>query len=170
MQYAIARTLGAGALMLALGAVAAADIPAANWCRVLPSGGGTCRTLAVRVPKATLRLAVADTEARRERGLMDVKVVPHAEGMLFAFADGDAVRGFWMKDTITPLDMVWVRSDGRVTFVAQNVPATRPGTPDSRVARREASGEYVIELRAGEAERVGITSGLHLAIPAIPAE
>jgi uncharacterized membrane protein (UPF0127 family) len=170
MPHSFAHTLAAGGLMLALGSAASAEIPAGNWCRALPSAGSTCRALIVRAPKATLRLAVADTEPRRERGLMDVTVVPHEEGMLFAFAGGDADRGFWMKDTITPLDMVWVHGDGIVGYVAAHVPATKPGTPDGQIARREAAGTYVIELRAGEAKRVGIRVGTHLAIPGIPAE
>jgi uncharacterized membrane protein (UPF0127 family) len=101
---------------------------------------------------------------------MDVHAVPSGEGMLFAFADGDLTREFWMKDTLVPLDMIFVRGDGTVSTVAADVPATTYDTPDDRIPRRRGVGSYVIELGAGSAARNGITSGTHLAIPRVPAQ
>ena len=129
-----------------------------------------CRVLEVRAGRSMLRLAVAATNAQRERGLMSVPFVPAGEGMLFAFPGGDELRGFWMKDTITPLDMVFVRSDGTVTMIAENVPATKPGTPDDKVARRQALAKYVIELGARESERIGLQPGMQLYIEAVDAK
>jgi len=129
-----------------------------------------CRVLEVRAGRTTLRLAVAATSAQRERGLMNVPFVPAGQGMLFAFPGGDDVRGFWMKDTITPLDMVFVRSDGVITMIAENVPATKPGTPDNKVARRQALAQYVIELGAKESERIGLEPGMQLYIEAVDAK
>ena len=102
--------------------------------------------------------------------LMHVKAVPHAHGMLFAFPDGDLERHFWMKDTITPLDMIFVAGDGRVTGVAADVPASAPDAPLDRIAQRSGEGRYVIELAAGDAARDGIRRGTHLRIPDIAAQ
>jgi uncharacterized protein len=140
------------------------------WCHGVPLGKAFCSTLVVNAPKTTLRLAVADTDPRREHGLMGVRSVPAAEGMLFSFPDGDMLREFWMKDTVTPLDMIWVRGDGLVTTVASNVPATKPRTPDDQVARRRGVGKYVIELGAGGAKRAGIEPGVRLPIPDVAAQ
>jgi uncharacterized protein len=130
-----------------------------------------CRPLQVRAPHATLRLAVAATDTQRERGLMGVPFVPAGQGMIFVFPDtGDQLRAFWMKNTITPLDMVFVKLDGSISSIAANVPATAPGTPDDRVARREGTGRYVIELGAGEAARVGLTPGTRITVPPISAQ
>jgi uncharacterized membrane protein (UPF0127 family) len=90
--------------------------------------------------------------------------------MLFAFPGGDELRGFWMKDTITPLDMVFVRSDGTIMMIAENVPATKPGTPDDKIARRQALAKYVIELGARESERIGLQPGMQLYIEAVDAK
>jgi len=128
-----------------------------------------CRPLQVRTVRATLRLAVADNDARREYGLMKVPYVPAGQGMLFAFPDGDQRRDFWMKDTIAPLDMLFVKGDGTITSIAANVPATAPGTPDEKVARRDGTGRYVIELAAGEAARLGLAVGERLVIPPVTA-
>jgi uncharacterized membrane protein (UPF0127 family) len=160
------------------------------WCDTIPlpqadlpsitSGGvetihqqhrANCRPLDVETPQATLHLAVAATEAQRERGLMGVPFLPVRQGMLFVFADAtDQSRYFWMKNTITSLDMVFVKGDGTVTSIAARVPATAPGTPDDKVARRDGVGRYVIELGAGEAARDGLAPGVELRIPALPAK
>jgi uncharacterized membrane protein (UPF0127 family) len=87
-------------------------------------------------------------------------------GMIFVF-DVDSVQEFWMKNTLVPLDMVWVASDGTVTHVAANVPASTSATPDENVARRRGSGRYVIELPGGEAALDGIRTGVTFSLPTL---
>jgi uncharacterized protein len=119
------------------------------------------QTMTVQAPRAALTLQVAKTDEQRERGLMGVTKLPAHTGMLFAFPK-DAPIEFWMKNTLVPLDMVFLAPDGTVRSVAANVPATTPDTPDDRIPRRYANAQYVIELPAGEAEKDGITGGVHL--------
>ncbi len=124
-------------------------------------------TIAVHAPKATLTLQIARTEAQRELGLMSVtKLEPHT-GMVFVF-DQDAPVEFWMKDTLVPLDMIFVAQDGTVRSVAANVPVVPETTADSDIPRRDGDGKYVIELAAGEAAKDGIVKGTQLAeLPAL---
>jgi len=128
------------------------------------------QTIAVRAPRGSLSLVVVDTVATKERGLMCVVRVPHARGMLFVFAPPDADQGFWMKNTLVPLDMVFVRADGIVSKVAVNVPATTRGTPDDAVARADGMGRFVIELGAGDAAKLGIAAGTKLSLPPLQAK
>lgn len=122
------------------------------------------RTVAIQTPTETLTLEVADTSASREHGLMFRTLVPSGKGMIFVFgADGE--QRFWMKNTLVPLDMIFVDADGKITSIAAHVPASTRVTPDDRVAVREGKGKYVIELRAGEAERAGLHSGIRLDLP-----
>ncbi|HZO93679.1 MAG TPA: DUF192 domain-containing protein [Candidatus Baltobacteraceae bacterium] len=137
------------------------------WCDAIPLPKAGCRSADVRAPLGTMRLAVAANEARRERGLMNVATIPRGQGMLFVFPGTDQDLHFWMKDTIAPLDMVFVKADGTISAIAANVPATKPGTPDDAVARRAGTGRYVIELGAGDAARLGLARGRRLALPAI---
>jgi uncharacterized membrane protein (UPF0127 family) len=130
----------------------------------------TCRPLDVQAGPRTLHLAVAATEAQRQHGLMNVPFVPAGQGMLFAFAGGDAQRFFWMKDTIASLDMVFVKNDGTISQIAANVPATKPGTPDDQLARRDGIARYVIELGAGDAARLGLVAGMRLIVPPVAGE
>ncbi len=157
----------AALLLCAQSPAPAAPMP---WCAHIPlpaTSAPACRPLLVRAPQGTLRLAVAATEQQRERGLMNVAFVPPAQGMIFVFPGGDEDRGFWMKDTITPLDMVFVTAGGTITAVAVNVPATPPHTPDEKVARRSGLAHYVIELGAGQAGLLGLIPGATLVIPAV---
>jgi uncharacterized membrane protein (UPF0127 family) len=172
------RALCACGLIMAGATAEGYDDPTFPWCAGIPlphgtvaADGSACRPLDVRAPNALLHLAVAATEAQREHGLMGVAAVPARQGMLFAFPDAtNQTRDFWMKNTITPLDMVFVTDGGKITSIAANVPATAPGTPDDKVARRSGVGRYVIELGAGAAAQDGLAPGVRLAIPPITAQ
>jgi uncharacterized membrane protein (UPF0127 family) len=166
----------AAALGMTSATRAAADEPAALVACANPAlppailGGGfagagtplpTIRVAGASVP---LVLAVAADEGSRELGLMCVtRLKPHA-GMIFVFS-APMVQEFWMKNTLVPLDMIWVAPDGRVTSVAAHVPESTRSTPDDAVARRRGEGLYVIELADGEAAADGIVAGVKLSFP-----
>ena len=92
---------------------------------------------------------------------MGVRVLPKHSGMLFVFP-ADARVAFWMKDTLVPLDMVFIAADGTVRSIAARVPTVPPETPDDRIPLRFGRARYVIELPAGESSRDGIATGVHL--------
>jgi uncharacterized membrane protein (UPF0127 family) len=118
-------------------------------------------------PSVALHLAVAADENARELGLMCVTRLAPQHGMIFVF-DRSSDQEFWMKNTLIPLDMLWVAPDGTVTSVAADVPASTRSTPDDKVARRLGHGRFVIELPSGEAARDGITKGTRLDLPHFP--
>ena len=162
------RTLLALTALLAFTAQGPAPAaPHGPWCTRVPLPRAGCRPLEIHLARGTLQLAVAADNKQREHGLMNVRFVPYGQGMIFIFPDADQTRGFWMKDTITPLDMVFVRSDGTISNVAVNVPATKPKTPDSKVARREGVARWVIELGAGQAGQFGLLPGTTVLVPAV---
>ena len=145
----------AAVLALVPGAASAQPTPAA--CITAQSAPPT--PVHVRAPAETLELRVADTTSRREYGLMCVRELPPRSGMIFVFSDGDNYRDFWMKNTLIPLDMVFVAKSGKVNEVRANVPSTHVDTPDDKIPHRDGTGTYVIELGAGEAARAGIKPG-----------
>jgi len=138
------------ALLLALATPAPAMPPAQH----LP-------TMTVRAPAATLTLQVANTDRQREIGLMDVTALPEHTGMLFVFPQ-DGPVAFWMKDTLIPLDMVFVGSDWKVRSVAARVPIVPPTMPDENIPLERGTARYVIELSSGEAAQDGIVPGVRL--------
>ncbi|WP_443971065.1 DUF192 domain-containing protein [Sphingobium sp. CR28] len=102
--------------------------------------------------EVTLHLEVAADSEAQEKGLMGRKQLPIGSGMLFPF-DPPRTPNFWMKGTLIPLDLIFVRSDGTISAVM----AGKPGdlTPIS-------TGEPVrgvIEIGGNEARRFGISAG-----------
>ena len=124
-------------------------------------------TIVVHAPKATLTLEVARTATERERGLMDRTSVPLHTGMIFVF-ERDEFVDFWMKDTLVPLDMIFIGADGTVRRVFANVPVLHPQPSDDEIPMEGAPAKYVIELRAGEAAQDGITRGVKLDLHGVP--
>lgn len=112
-------------------------------------------------PNARLRVQIARTEQQRERGLMGVRKLAAHTGMLFVF-DTDAPIEFWMKDTLVPLDMVFIAKNGFVRTVFANVPVVPLDSPDNAIPRRDGIAKYVLELPAGEAARDGFWYGVHI--------
>jgi uncharacterized membrane protein (UPF0127 family) len=124
-------------------------------------------TIVVHAPKADLTLETARTEPAREQGLMNRAVLPPNTGMLFVFERDERVD-FWMKDTLVPLDMIFVAGDGAVRQVFANVPVVAPTLPDEQIPREGAPAKYVIELPAGEASADGIVEGVKLDLSGAP--
>ncbi|HET7814917.1 MAG TPA: DUF192 domain-containing protein [Candidatus Baltobacteraceae bacterium] len=121
-------------------------------------------TVAIAAPRAHLRVQVAQTEEQRERGLMSVTNLPLHTGMIFIF-EKDQNVAFWMKDTLIPLDMVFLGTDGKVRKVFANVPVVDPSLPDTQIPLEEGIARFVIELPAGEAAIDGLKPGVVLKLP-----
>lgn len=111
---------------------------------------------------------VADTPSTREIGLMCRKSLPKDYGMLFVFPM-EMGLGFWMKNTLVPLDLLWIGADKRVAHIAPRLKASRLDTPEHKIARAGGRGQYVLELPAGDAKRrklkVGDRLDFDVAIP-----
>jgi uncharacterized protein len=124
-------------------------------------------SIVVHAPKADLHLEVARTAQQREYGLMNRTSLPPHTGMIFVFAQDDQVA-FWMKDTLIPLDMVFVGADGTVRLVDANVATVPAALPDGQIPLENGKAKYVIELPAGEAARDGIVTGTRLDLAEVP--
>lgn len=117
--------------------------------------------IVLHAPKAALHVQVARTEAQRERGLMSVRHLPPRTGMLFVF-DEDAPIAFWMKDTLIPLDMVFLAADGTVRKIYPRVPVVPRALPDAMIPLEQGTAKFVIELPSGEAAADGLRAGAHV--------
>ncbi|WP_312164443.1 DUF192 domain-containing protein [Phenylobacterium sp.] len=96
---------------------------------------------------------IADNDAERERGLMFRKEVPSDRGMLFDFQTPREVA-FWMKNTLIPLDIIYIRRDGTVLSIARN---TTPLSETPIPSGGPVVG--VLELAGGRAEQIGLMPG-----------
>lgn len=107
---------------------------------------------------ADVSVEIADNETERSKGLMFRESLCSDCGMLFVY-DEAAPRAFWMKNTLIPLDMIFISEDMRVLNVETAYP--EPNKTDSELTRHrsEGSAEYVLEVNAGFAEEKGIEEG-----------
>lgn len=111
--------------------------------------------------RARFDIEIARTGDQHMRGLMYRTDLPENRAMLFVF-DAAGQRAFWMKDTPTPLDIIFAAEDGTIVRVARNT------VPFSTVPIRSgAPALYVLEVHAGTAEALGIEAGDRLVHPAV---
>ncbi|MDD3531432.1 MAG: DUF192 domain-containing protein [Candidatus Pacebacteria bacterium] len=111
----------------------------------------------------SLTLEYATTPAERERGLGGRADVKGGYGMLFVFPRDDRY-GFWMKDTLVPLDIFWLDDKGQVVSIAQDVAIS--SYPD--VFYPTAPAKYVLETAAGFALRHAVATGTPLLLKSFP--
>ncbi len=141
-------TLGMTMLLLACGANAppppAPTAPARSEPRVVFPDG------------YAVQVEVAADDATREQGLMYRDTLAPDRGMIFIFpADGD--YPFWMKNTLIPLDMIWIDNQKRIVHIAHDVPPCKadpcPNYPAGGSAR------YVLEVAGGVAAQHNLRNG-----------
>ncbi|MCC7276038.1 MAG: DUF192 domain-containing protein [Alphaproteobacteria bacterium] len=99
----------------------------------------------------TVELALSN--AQQMQGLMYRRSLAPDRGMLFVYEE-DAPLAMWMKNTYVPLDMLFLKADGRIINIIENVP---PQTLDSRPS--DGPARAALELAAGTAARLGIRPG-----------
>jgi uncharacterized membrane protein (UPF0127 family) len=107
-----------------------------------------------------MHFEVVTTEAQQERGLGGRADIPQNYGMLFVFSTDQKV-GFWMKDMLTSIDIVWLSDNGTILGIEDSVsPDTYPEAfyPPQPV-------KYVLETRAGEMRRRGWSVGSRVLLP-----
>lgn len=95
--------------------------------------------------KASFKIEIAQTPAQLSRGLMNRKSLSQDSGMLFIFPD-EQIRTFWMKDTLIPLDMIFMDKQKKIVGIVYNA---TPQTLDVRSVNKPA--QYVLEINAGQA-------------------
>lgn len=111
--------------------------------------------LTIRTAKGqrAFRVEVARTPAQQEQGLMFRRELEPDSGMIFPMKP-PRPAAFWMRNTIIPLDMVFIRADGTIARIAANTVPFSEATVES--------GEpvaAVLEIAGGRAAELGIAAG-----------
>ena len=105
-----------------------------------------------------LEVEIADDAVERQQGLMLRESLPENSGMIFIF-DGDHLAGFWMKDTLIPLSIAFVTSDGTILDIQDMEPETLESHRPPDVYRN------AIEVNQGWFDRNGIDVGDSVTLP-----
>ena len=108
---------------------------------------------------------IADTNYKREFGLMNRTFLDKDKGMLFVF-DKEDYYSFWMKDTLIPLDIIWINSNKEVVFIKENaLPCNlfekklnqKYGKCETYISDKKA--KYVLEINNGLVKELNIKVG-----------
>ncbi|GMU44269.1 MAG: DUF192 domain-containing protein [Xanthomonadales bacterium PRO6] len=121
-------------------------------------------------PTATLRgqtyeLEIADNDAERARGLMYRDQLAADAGMLFLF-ERQGPQAFWMKNTRIPLDILYFDEDWRLVGWSLDTPPCSLGDRCPSYPS-QAPAQFVLELNAGTARRIGAQLGDRLAVQGV---
>lgn len=126
---------------------------------------GSLSLATVTVGEQEFLVWVADTFATLQRGLMFVTAEELADlpdgrgrGMLFSF-EQDLSSGFWMKDTITPLDIAFIDERGMIVTIHTMAPL------DESTYRPTAPYRHALEVNAGTFEALGVSEGQTIVLP-----
>jgi uncharacterized membrane protein (UPF0127 family) len=111
-------------------------------------------TLVTEKGRFAFKVEDADTYQRRETGLMCRTALAPDRGMLFDFRQPTDDVSFWMHNTLIPLDIVYIRPDGRVLSIARNA---RPLDDTPLPAGGTVLG--VLEIPGGRAAQIGLLPG-----------
>ncbi len=109
--------------------------------------------IATKTGVQVFSVEMATTEQEKETGLMYRKELADGKGMLFDFSPEREVT-MWMKNTYISLDMIFIRSDGRILRIAEN---TEPLS--TKIISSGGPARAVLEVPAGTAQKYGIRPG-----------
>lgn len=104
---------------------------------------------------------LATTNGERELGLMYRRTLPADAGMLFLY-DKPQPIAMWMRNTIIPLDMIFIGADGKVYRIESH---TEPFS--TQVISSEGDVQGVLEVNAGTAEAIGLKAGDEVVYPGL---
>jgi uncharacterized protein len=139
-------------------------------------GGATAKaptpvaTPAVTGPRAILpsgavySIELARTSEEQAQGLMFRESLPERSGMLFIFSDA-VPHKFWMKNTMIPLDMIWMDESGRVLFVSAETPPCKADPCPNYGPESPAAS--VLEIAGGKAAKEKVTVGSRIDIQGV---
>jgi uncharacterized membrane protein (UPF0127 family) len=115
---------------------------------------------AAQARRSPFRVWLALSSEQHQEGLMYVPAeeIADDQGMLFVFPD-ERLRGFWMKNTITSLDIAFARMDGTIVAIHTMPPLTLETFPSFEPAM------FALEVKAGTFAALGIQEGDKLVIP-----
>lgn len=104
----------------------------------------------------TINVEVADTEAKRQKGLQERTFLEENDGMLFIFSS-ETQGGFWMKDTLIPLDLIFVSKESKVNNIKKDFQPCKIVQCEIYVPNEKYL--FVVEVNSGWADKNGIQVG-----------
>jgi len=118
--------------------------------------GGADMRFDIKLGRKTIHVRLACAEKERQQGLMNVKSMPENEGMIFLGRKAEQ-QGFWMKNTLIPLDIGYFTGDG----ILREIHPMYPRNTDPVRSRRNDI-RYALEMNQGWFRKNGLVPGMKL--------
>jgi uncharacterized membrane protein (UPF0127 family) len=110
--------------------------------------------LTIIIKDSKIKVEIANSSQKRKKGLSKRSSLDNNSGMLFVY-DKPGDYGFWMRDTLIPLDMIWISSDKTITHIESNIqPNSYPN-----VYRSPVPSQYILEVAGEYAKNHNIRKG-----------
>ena len=115
---------------------------------------GDLKPKTLSIGDAVIVIDIADNEILREKGLSGRQTLSDSSGMLFIFPEV-STPGFWMKEMLFPLDIIWISEDKKVVSVSENL------KPESYPSVFYPTGpvKYVLEVPTGFSQKHNVSIG-----------
>ena len=102
------------------------------------------------------QVEIAQSSAQRDKGLMYRNKLDKNKGMFFIF-EKEGIYPFWMKNTLIPLDMIWIDNNNKIVFISQNVQPCKNFICPSIIPVVKA--KYVLEVNGGICQEINLKVG-----------
>lgn len=107
----------------------------------------------IKINNTDYKIELAQTSAQKIKGLSNRNTLCQKCGMLFVFGF-ETELPFWMKDTLIPLDMIWLDKNGKIVDIK-----TASETNSSKIYQNQSPAQYVLELNANDSQKLNLKIG-----------
>jgi len=118
----------------------------------------------IEIKNQTYQFEVAKTLAQKSLGLGNRDRLCQNCGMIFVYQN-EGIQPFWMKNTLIPLDIIWLDKNGQVVDIKTALP--QPNTPDIKLTiyQNPVPAQYVLEINAYQSKKLNLSIGSIINLP-----
>ncbi|MFA6185125.1 MAG: DUF192 domain-containing protein [Candidatus Shapirobacteria bacterium] len=110
-------------------------------------------SIKIKIANINYNIELATTIAQKTKGLSERNILCKNCGMLFTFSF-ETNLPFWMKNTLIPLDMIWLDKNGKVVDIQTAVEIN-----SNKIYQNQIPAQYVLELNANDSQKIGLKIG-----------
>ena len=130
-----------------------------TYIKKLPQTPTEMRKTTIIINRHSFEVEIAENDANRQKGLMERAKLEKNQGMLFIF-EKNGIYPFWMKNTLIPLDIIWISADKKITYIHKNaVPCQNTVVALCKTIIPTNTAKYVLEINGGLSEELQIKTG-----------
>lgn len=107
----------------------------------------------IKIKNIDYKIELSKTTAQKSKGLSERETLCQNCGMLFIFGF-ETNLPFWMKNTLIPLDMIWLDKDGKIVDIQ-----TANETNSTKIYQNKTPAQYVLELNANDSQKINLKIG-----------